>query len=173
MAKNTVRPTGREAVFREDELIVSKTDKTGRLTYCNDVFCRVAGYPERALIGAPHSIIRHPDMPRAVFKLLWETIQAKAEIFAYIVNMSRDGDHYWVLAHVTPSLDEAGEIVGYHSNRRKPKSEAVRSVTELYRELKSIEDRADRKEGLQAACSRLDSLLAKKETTYDRFVLSL
>jgi hypothetical protein len=70
-------PTGRERTFREDEIIVSKTDTTGRILYANDVFLRVAGYGEREIVGQPHSIIRHPDMPRVVFALLWETLAAR------------------------------------------------------------------------------------------------
>lgn len=174
MAKVMVTPSGREAPFHEGELIVSKTDLKGRLTYCNDVFIRVAGFEERELIGAPHSIIRHPDMPRAIFKLLWETIEAGGEIFAYVLNMARNGDHYWVLAHVTPSRDKTGKIVSYHSNRRKPRAEAVATISHLYRELKAIEDApSNRKDGMQAAYAELNSILARKEIGYDRFVLSL
>lgn len=174
MAKTTVTPTGREAPFHANELIVSKTDLKGRITYCNDVFIRVAGFEERDLIGAPHSIIRHPDMPRSVFKLLWDTIEAGGEIFAYVLNMSRNGDHYWVLAHVTPSRDARGNIVGYHSNRRKPSAEAVAKVKALYRDLKAIEDAPNsRKDGMQAAFNELNSMLASKDVPYDRFVLSL
>ena len=174
MAKVMVTPSGREAPFHEGELIVSKTDLKGRLTYCNDVFIRVAGFEERDLIGAPHSIIRHPDMPRAIFKLLWETIEAGGEIFAYVLNMAQNGDHYWVLAHVTPSRDKTGKIVSYHSNRRKPRPEAVASISRLYRDLKAIEDApSNRKDGMQAAYAELNNILARKEIGYDRFVLSL
>ena len=97
--------TGVERFFDKDEIIVSKTDLKGRMTYCNDVFLRIAGYTEQELLGQPHSIIRHPDMPRCVFKLLWDTIGAGKEIFAYVINRAKNGDHYWVLAHVTPSRD--------------------------------------------------------------------
>jgi PAS domain S-box-containing protein len=173
-AKVTVTPTGREAPFRDGELIVSKTDLKGRITYCNDVFLRVAGFAERDLIGAPHSIIRHPDMPRSVFKLLWDTIGSGGEIFAYVINMAKNGDHYWVFAHVTPSYDASGKIVSFHSNRRKPRAEAVAAVSALYKQLKAIEDApSNRKDGMQAAYEELTSILAKKEIGYDRFVLSL
>lgn len=173
MTRTIVRPTGREVTFGESELIVSKTDLKGRITYCNDVFCRIAGYRESELLGAPHSIIRHPDMPRCVFKLLWDTIQAKGEIFAYVVNLAKSGDHYWVLAHVTPTLDARGEIVGYHSNRRKPRREAVEAARGLYAELRRIEEQPDRKTGMQRAHGHLVEILAKQEVSYDRFVLSL
>ena len=167
-------PTGRETSFGEDEIIVSKTNLTGKIVYCNKVFIRVAGYTEAELIGAPHSIIRHPDMPRAVFKLLWDTIQAKQEIFAYVLNMDASGNGYWVLAHVTPSLSDTGEIVGYHSNRRKPSTAAVEKVRGLYRDLVAIEKAPpSRKDGMVAAYDELVSRLTQMKLDYDEFVLSL
>ena len=77
-----IQPTGTERTFENDEIIVSKTDSKGRITYANDVFLKLALYEESEVLGAPHSLVRHPDMPRAVFKLLWDTIQAGEEIFA-------------------------------------------------------------------------------------------
>ena len=105
MAAKAIKPTGVEAPYTEDELIVTKTDLKGHITYANDVFLRLSKYPPDEVFGAPHSLIRHPSMPRCIFKLLWDTIQAKKEIFAYVINMAQNGDHYWVFAHVTPTLD--------------------------------------------------------------------
>jgi PAS domain S-box-containing protein len=99
-----VHLTGVERTFVENEIIVSKTDLKGRITYANDVFIKLAGFTETELLGQPHSIIRHPEMPRCVFKLLWDTIAEGGEIFAYVVNRSKNGDHYWVFAHVTPTV---------------------------------------------------------------------
>ena len=84
---SAVRPTGIENILGEEELIVSKTDLKGRITYANDIFIRMAKYSWKELVGAPHSLVRHPDMPRCVFRLLWDTLQAKQEIFAYVVNL--------------------------------------------------------------------------------------
>ena len=89
-----IRPTGVENLLGEEELIVSKTDLKGRITYANDIFLRMAKYSYAELMGAPHSLIRHPDMPRCVFKLLWDTLQSRQEIFAYVVNLAKDGSHY-------------------------------------------------------------------------------
>lgn len=94
-------PTGQARTFAPDELIVSKTDPKGRITYANDVFLRVSGYELDEVIGQPHNIIRHPEMPRAVFRLLWRQLAAGQEVFAFINNLAKNGDHYWVLAHVT------------------------------------------------------------------------
>ncbi len=170
----TTQPTGKEVFFGEDEIIVSKTDLTGRITYANDVFKRIAGYSEEELLGAPHSILRHPDMPRAVFKLLWVTIEAKQEIFAYVKNMTRNGDHYWVFAHATPTLDEAGTIIGYHSNRRVPDPAQVAAVEPIYKQLLEIEaSHADRKAGLEASFGAVVALLQDKGMDYDEFVFSI
>jgi PAS domain S-box-containing protein len=174
MAKTRVQPTGRESPFRDDEIIVSKTDLKGRITYANDVFLRVSHYSARDIIGQPHSIIRHPDMPRTVFKLLWDTIEAKGEIFAYVLNMASNGDHYWVLAHVTPSFDASGNVVGYHSNRRKPDDDKIARIAPIYQALLAEETKvANGKEGLANGYQSLMSHLASTGLAYDEFVLTL
>ena len=169
-----VRPTGVERSFGQDEVIVTKTDLKGRLTYANDVFCRVSAIAEADLLGRPHSIIRHPQMPKAVFKLLWETLGSKQELFAYVVNLAGDGAHYWVLAHVTPSFGPRGEVVGYHSNRRLPDPRAIREVEPIYRRLVEEESRHARSaDAARAGCDLLHEILAERDTDYDRFVWSL
>ena len=117
MSRPKATPSGQESPFGADEIIVSKTDPKGRITYANDVFLRVSHYREAEVMGQPHNLIRHPDMPHSIFKFMWQTIQGGEEIFAYVLNMARNGDHYWVFAHVTPSFDALGGIAGYHSNR--------------------------------------------------------
>ncbi len=174
MAASKVVPTGRESLFDTEEIIVSKTDLKGRITNANDVFLRVAHLSERYAIGAAHSIIRHPDMPRAVFKLLWDRIAGGHEIFAYVLNLARNGDHYWVFAHVTPSRDAAGSIVAYHSNRRKPDAVQVAAIEPVYREVLAEERRhTDRKEGIVRGVAMIEGLLKSKGASYDEFVFSL
>lgn len=170
----TIRPTGVERSFGADEVIVTKTDLQGRITYANDVFCRVSAFPETDLLGGPHNVIRHPDMPRGVFRLLWETLAEKRELFAYVVNLAGDGAHYWVLAHVTPSVDGAGRVVGYHSNRRLPDPRAVRAVQPLYREM-LVAERQHGHAGRAAAAGLglLHERLSEGGTSYDRFVWGL
>ncbi len=172
---STTAPTGVERFFKDDEIIVSKTDLKGKLTYTNRVFMRISDYDERDLLGAPHSVIRHPDMPRCIFKLLWETIQAKKEIFAYVVNMCKNGDHYWVFAHVTPSLDVSGNILGYHSNRRVPDRRTLEgTIIPLYKSLLAEEQKhAERKKGLASSYSMITNILSEKGMDYDEFVFSL
>lgn len=174
MSRRDVSLSGVERFFDKDEVIVSKTDLRGRITYANRVFQRVAGYTEAELLGAPHSIVRHPDMPRCVFKLLWDTLAAGQEIFAYVLNRAHNGDHYWVFAHVTPSYDDRGTVVGYHSSRRLPDRTAVEKVVPLYRTLLDIENRhSDRKQGMEASFGAVVGLLQEKGIGYDEFVFSL
>ena len=167
--------TGRERHFGDNEVIVSKTDLKGRITYANRVFLDIAGLTLKKAIGQPHSLIRHPHMPRCVFKLLWTRIEAGHEVFAYVLNRAMNGDHYWVLAHVTPSYGAAGEITGFHSNRRVPKKAVVDGVfVPLYAELRAIEEsHANRKDGMNVAFAALNEKLTAKGIDYDRFIFSL
>ncbi len=165
---------GKELMMGEGDLIVSKTDIKGRLTYANGAFLDIAGYGFDEVLGEPHSMIRSRAMPRAIFKLLWERIAAGREIFAYVVNSTKPGDHYWVLAHVTPSRDAQGEVTGYHSNRRKPKPSAISKIKKLYEALLEEEGKfRNSKQGLTASYKLLMNILEEKGVDYDEFVLSL
>lgn len=170
-----VQPTQTERFFKDSEIIVSKTDLTGRLTYVNRIFMEISDYQESELLGQPHSVIRHPDMPRAIFQLLWERLKDGREVFAYVKNMTKTGDYYWVLAHVTPSFTPSGEAVGYHSNRRVADRRVLSQVIiPLYRTLKQIEDgEADRKVGLRKSSEHLDAILAEKGIDYAAFIFGL
>jgi PAS domain S-box-containing protein len=167
--------TGRERQFADDELIVTKTDKGGRITYANRTFLRVADMTEAEALGAPHNCIRHPDMPRVVFKLLWDQIGAGKEIFAYVLNRARNGDHYWVFAHVTPSLDVGGNIIGYHSNRRTADRRIVSEIiTPVYQALLAEEAKHSRiRDGMEASGALLGKVLRERGQSYDQFIFSL
>lgn len=168
-----VKPTENELFLMKEEVIVSKTDTAGVITYANPVFCKLAGYPLNQLIGAPHNLIRHPDMPRCVFRLLWERVSAGQEIFAFVKNMSRTGDFYWVLAHVTPTFDAKHTLVGYHSNRRSPDQKSVVAIAEIYASLRALELAADHKQGIEDSTNALNDFLNRKEMTYDEFIFTL
>lgn len=168
------RVTGIEKTFRDDQIIVSKTDRQGRLTYVNDLFVEISGFREDELIGRPHNIIRHPDMPASVFGLLWERIAGGQEIFAFVVNRSADGGHYWVLAHVTPTRDASGAVVGYHSNRRTAPRASVQAVQGVYAQLRAAEAGVSPKSAAVAAGrAELDRILAEAGQSYDTWVWSL
>ena len=165
--------TDREVTFGREEIIVSKTDLQGRITYANDVFCRVAGYTEEELLGQPHSIIRHPDMPRGVFALLWDTLHADQEIFAYVKNRTKTGDYYWVLANVTPTHDPLGRVIGYHSSRRRPDEAAIAQVIPLYQQMLDAERGLTGRKAADASVAVLRDLLESQRCTYEHLVWSL
>jgi len=113
-------------------------------------------------------------MPRCVFKLLWDVIQSRREIFAYVKNMAKNGDYYWVFAHVTPTLDDSGRIIGYHSNRRVPERSQVELFTQVYRQLLDEERRhPDWRSGMEAAGKMLVDMIAAKGMEYEEFVFSV
>jgi len=174
MSLPKIKPNGRAVTFGENELIVSKTDLRGTLTYANEVFLRVSGYAEEELLGQPHSIIRHPGMPRCVFRLAWETIKRGEEIFAYVNNLAKSGCNYWVHAHMTPSLNPQGKIVGYHSNRRLPFPDALEKIIPLYERLLAEESRhSDAEAGVVASLRMLYSTLDSQGMDYSEFVFGL
>jgi PAS domain S-box-containing protein len=168
------QPTQNEKVLEEDDFIVSKTDPKGIITYGNRIFIQMSGYSEQELLGAPHSILRHPDMPRAVFKLLWDTVQARREICAYVKNLAKDGSFYWVFANVTPSFDTRDNLLGYFSVRRKPRPEAVQVISGLYRTMLEAERKAgDGQAGMKASTAILHQTLEQKGMSYEEFVFGL
>lgn len=166
--------TRREVHFDPSDILVSKTDLRGRITYVNRVFTAISGYAEAELLGQPHSVIRHPDMPRAVFKLLWDHLLEEREVFAYVVNRCKAGDHYWVLAHVTPSFGPDGNVVGYHSTRRAADRRVLDEViVPLYRTLRATEEAApDRRAGLEDSFRQLTSSLDETGMAYDQWIFS-
>jgi len=171
--KRQITPTSVERVMREDDFIVSMTDLKGRITYGNRIFIEFSGYSEQELLGAQHNIIRHPDMPRAVFKLLWDKIQNKEECFAYVKNMSKDGGFYWVFTNVTPTFDPAGNVTGYFSVRRKPRLSGIQAVTPLYAAMLEAERKAGAAQAIAASTRVLEEFLQQKGMSYDELVLAI
>ena len=159
----------KEHMVEESAFLVSKTDLKGRITYCNEPFLKIVGAKQAEVLGKPHNIIRHPDMPRAVFKLLWERIKNKEEIFAYVKNKSFDGGYYWVFANITTSLDVQNNPVGYYSVRRKPNPKAIEMIEPIYQKLLSVEKSG----GMDASMKFLTEFLKEKNISYDEFVNNL
>lgn len=153
--------------MKENDFIVSKTDLKGRITYVNKIFMEMAGYTEKELLGQPHSIIRHPDMPKAVFKLLWDMVQNGNEIFAFVNNKTKDGGNYWVFANVTPSFDAKGNLIGYYSVRRMPNPAALDVIKPLYTSMLN----AERSGGVDAGTKVLTDLLKEKGVGYNELII--
>jgi aerotaxis receptor len=122
-----------EYVLRDTDFLVSQTDEHGKILFANDDFCKVAGYRLDELVGQPHNIVRHPDMPRAAFKDLWETVRGGRIWTGYVKNRTREGGYYWVYATVYPNIacDRGG--CGYLSCRRKPSREEIAAAERLYK----------------------------------------
>lgn len=171
--KNRIAPTTRRVSLGADAMIVSKTDLQGRITYANRTFMRTANFPERSLIGVQHNIVRHPDMPRGVFRLLWDTLKAGEEFFGYVKNLTSDGDYYWVFANITPDRDLNGNVVGYYSVRKCPAESALAVVEPLYREMLSEEARAGAARAPEASVALLQARLKAMGAAYEGFVLQL
>ena len=161
-------PTKNEKSFDTNVLLVTKTDLKGKITYANRAFMEIVDMYGDTLVGAPHNIIRHPDMPKIIFKYLWSYLQAGNEIHAYVKNICADGSYYWVLANVTPSYDTKNKIIGYHSSRRKPTQKAMDIIIPLYAELL----RAEKSGGIAASEKILTDLFKEKGMQYDEFILS-
>ena len=155
--------------LKRDDFIVSKTDLKGRITYANQIFMDMAEYTEEELLGQPHNIIRHPDMPKSVFKLLWDNIQQKEEVFAYVINRTKNGNDYWVFANVTASVDEKGNVIGYYSVRRKPNPEALKIIEGLYKQMLE----AEKTGGIEAGTKLLTDTLKEQGTGYNEFIIAI
>lgn len=163
-----------EIKLDDEEFIVSKTDTSGRITYANRVFMEISGYAESELLGVQQNIIRHPDMPRGVYRLLWNKIESGNEFFGFVKNLCRDGRYYWVLANVTADFDDAGQLLGYLSVRRKPSQEAIDTITPIYNEMLSIEkNSASKKTAPDESIAFLMKKMEEMETDYQTYILGL
>jgi len=134
--RNNIPVTNSEHVLRDSETIVSKTDMKGKITYVNQDFLRISGFSENELIGAPHNIVRHPDMPVEAFEDLWRTLKSGKAWTGVVKNRCKNSDYYWVEANVAP-LIENGNVVGYTSTRVKPSREQVSAAGEVYRSIQA------------------------------------
>ncbi|WP_456401240.1 PAS domain-containing protein [Persephonella sp.] len=167
MVKPKVQPKNIESEFKPEEMFFSTTDLKGIILSCNDVFVKISKYEIEDLIGKPHNIIRHPDMPKAVFKLLWDYIQSGRPIVAYVKNLAKDGSYYWVIAAVIPIQDSEGNNIKYLSIRIKPTSEVFELVPKIYKEVLQVE----KEKGLEASIDRLLEILKENGfKDYDSFM---
>ncbi|EHE0558610.1 PAS domain-containing protein [Campylobacter upsaliensis] len=158
----------KEIFLEKDCLITSKTDLKGKIVYANDDFLTYAGYKMDEILYKPHNIVRHEDMPRAVFKFLWDYMKRGEEIFAFVKNKTKSGDYYWVFANVTSSFDVNNQIIGYYSVRRKPNAKALEQIKPLYRELLKFEQM-----GLDRDEEFLRDFCKNSHKSYNELIFSL
>ena len=171
--KRDITPTSVERLMRENDFIVSKTTPKGIIAYGNPIFIEFSGYSEAELIGSQHNIIRHPDMPRAAFKLAWDTIQSGKEFFGYVKNMAKDGSYYWVFTHISPDFGPGGQITGYTAVRRCPKRTALEKIEPVYRQMLQAEKSAGARDAIAAGTQVLVDVMKQTGMGYEQLVFSL
>lgn len=162
-----------EFPFPSGETLVSTTDLKGRILYCNAAFVAMSGFSREELLGQPHNIVRHPDMPRGAYQLMWDTLKSGEEFFALVKNMTADGHFYWVFANVTSDLDSNGRLKGYFSVRRQAPKNAIREITAVYEQMLRVEQQAGPANAPAASVKWLMDYLQARDTRYERFVLDL
>jgi len=170
-AQNINRPIPTDIEIKVDKhkMIVSKTDMKGNIIYGNDYFCELSGYKESELITSPHNIIRHPDMPKAIFYLMWQHLKAGRNIMAVVKNMSKNGNYYWVTTDFDSIKDKHGYIKYYIAYRQATQAHIVKEMEKLYSKLLAIEEKHD----LKASTAYLNAFLEEKHMNYDQFIAEL
>jgi PAS domain S-box-containing protein len=169
-----VRPTGEVRTFEPDEMLVTKTNADDVIVYANEAFLRVFGYTEDEILGQTHDILRHPDMPRGLATELNGMLRQGREMLVYVPQVAKDGATYWVLAHVTPSRDAQGRLVGDHSNDRAPHPDAVAEMSAFYGVLLAEERRHSDPEAAKAAGARAaKEFLAARGQSFEQYVWSI
>jgi len=160
-------PIDNEIKLDTKRYIVSKTDPQGIIEYGNDYFVKVSGYKESELIGKPHSIIRHPDMPKIAFKLMWDRISKGNNFIAVVKNLAKDGSYYWVVTDFEPKVDPiTNEILLHTAFRKAAPQKAIDIMAPIYEKLIEIEKEG----GMEASEKFLRGFLEEKNTTYDDFI---
>jgi len=162
-------PIDEEIKLNPKKIIVSKTDRKGNILYVNDYFCEVTGYEPNEVIGVPHNIIRHPDMPRAVFYLMWKTIQSGGNITAVVKNLAKSGKYYWVTTDFENHRDLNGNIDSYIAFRRPAPRRVVEEMEELYAVMLDIE----KEHGMKASLIYLQGFLDERHTNYNDYISNL
>lgn len=158
-------PTDVEHEVTNVDMIVSKSDAEGRITYTNPIFMKISGYTQGELLDQPHALLRHPDMPSVIFKYLWENIKAGNEIYAYVKNLCKDGGYYLVLAQVRMAKNPDGSFRNYVSTRRLMSPKAREVILPLYAKLLEIE----KSDGVEASQKALMDFLAEYGQSLETF----
>jgi PAS domain S-box-containing protein len=150
-----------EKEVRNIDLIVSKADEKGNITYVNPIFMKISGYSQGELYDKPHSILRHPDMPKVIFKYLWDNLKAGNDVVSYVKNLSKDGSYYWVLATVKMAKNPDGSFRNYMSTRKCITQNAKDTISALYAKLLE----AEKSDGVEASEAMLNDFLAQNNLT--------
>ena len=160
----------KEVEVKEGDVLVSMTDAKGKITYANDIFCHTAGYKREEILGKPHNIVRHPDMPKVVFKMMWDRINRAQNIMAVVKNLAKDGSYYWVITEFEPKVDPiTNEIVSHTAFRKAAPQKAIDAMIPIYQKLIEIEKTG----GMEASEKYLRGYLEDQKITYDELIDTL
>ncbi len=161
-------PKNEEIKLNPYKTIMSKTDKKGIIEYANDYFMEVSGYKEWELMGQPHNILRHPDMPKLIFKLLWDNLNKVKPTYAFVKNLAKDGRYYWVIADFKSKIDAEGNITHYARRKAIPE-DAKNKIEKIYHNILEIEKTA----GMDASEAYFTAMLEDMGMTYDEFIFNM
>ncbi len=160
-------PIDEEIELSPKKYIMSKTDPKGIIEYGNEYFVEISGYKESELVGKPHNIIRHPDMPKVIFKLLWDRLESRKNIYAIVKNLSKSGRYYWVITDFDIKVNRASnEVLGYFAYRKSAPKHAVKEIEKLYKKLIEIE----KESGMEGSQKYLVGFLEARGQTYDEYI---
>ena len=163
-------PIDKEVGWNKSQVVISETDVYGRITNVNDVFCNVCGYSPEEMIGQPHSIIRHPDMPKLVFKLLWDNLKVGNNFIGVIKNLAKSGEYHWVITDFEMRRDATGNITHYIARRKSvPKAVIENYVAPLYETLLKLEKVG----GMELSSRFFKNYLAKQGKDYIDFIIDV
>ncbi len=163
------QPTGREIKFSSEKMLVSKTDARGVISYGNQNLMDISGYSDDDLLGTPHNILRHPDMPKAIFYLMWDSIKRGNNIMAVVKNLSKSGDHYWVTTDFDIQKNREGRIRNYIAFRQAASRDVIKTIEPIYSKMLEIE----KSEGMDASLKYIETFLAEKDISYNDFIEEL
>ncbi len=160
-------PINKEIEIDPKRYIMSKTDAKGVIEYGNEYFVEISGYKECEIVGQPHNIIRHPDMPKIIFKLMWDRLENRKNIYALVKNLAKSGRYYWVMTDFDIKIDKAtNETIGYFAYRRTAPKQAVKQIEKLYAKLVEIE----KERGMAGSEKYLMGFLEERGQTYDQYI---
>ncbi len=161
-----IKPINKEIKLKPNRFIMSVTDLKGNILRVNDYFVEISGYKESELIGSPHNIIRHPDMPKAIFYIMWESIKKGENITAVVKNLTKEGKFYWVVTDFEIRKDSNNKIDRYMAFRYAPSRKVIYTIEKLYKNLLEIE----KSEGMNSSVNYLKNLLKKDGLTYNEYI---
>ena len=155
-----------EIIFSKKKFIVSKTDVEGNILFVNQSFCDVTGYKYEELVGEPHSVLRHPHMPKAIFYMIWKSLLAGMEVSAIIKNVAKNGKYYWVIADFSMQRDKYGQLETFSSFKRFAPEHVSIEIQELYNGMCY----AERKNGMEGSLRHLETFLEEKQLSYNEYL---